>query len=66
MSNEQNPSRLRHKGDYTIQLCRDYNEPLQESLLNTEYERPSEIAQYFQCSGHSLQISQSHIPFVPN
>ena len=37
MSNEKSPGCLGYIGDYTTQLCGDYNKPLQGSLLNNQY-----------------------------
>ena len=37
LSNEKNLRCLGYIGDYTTQLYRDYNEPLQGSLLTNQY-----------------------------
>ena len=37
MSNEKNPGWLGYIGDYTLQLYRDYNKPLQGSLLTNQH-----------------------------
>ena len=37
LSNENNLGWLGYIGDYTTQLYRDYNEPLQGSLLTIQY-----------------------------
>ena len=42
MSNEKNPGCLGYIGDYTTQLCRDYNKPLQGSLLNNQHNGKTE------------------------
>ena len=39
LSNEKKPGWLGYIGDYTLQLYRDYNKPLQGSLLTNQYNR---------------------------